>query len=174
MTKSFKVTEELIEAWVAERPEYDFPELMMDDRVETISSWQEDDKYLIFKVWDDTLHIAYVGDTVNVKDDSISIHSAPLSNDELYIRRDRFYVSTIEFLWSLLDDIDTAGDIAKDNDQFYRSIAEGLQKRRWETGIKTNGYHLDLTMMKNMFPVIIWKAQKDSTSSMTYNSSETE
>ena len=33
-------------------------------------------------------------------------------------------------LWSLLDDIDTMGDISKDNDKFYREKVEQIQKRR--------------------------------------------
>lgn len=56
---------------------------------------------------------------------------------------------TIEFLWSLLDNIDTADDMAKDNDKAYREIVQNLQKRRWETGIKTDGYQLDLSAIKD-------------------------
>jgi hypothetical protein len=54
----------------------------------------------------------------------------------------------IEFLWGLLDDLDTAGDIAKNNHHFYRSMAEEIHKRRHETGITTDGYELDLSNMK--------------------------
>lgn len=35
-------------------------------------------------------------------------------------------------LWMLLDDIDTAGDIAKSDDKLYRHICQNLQKKRWE------------------------------------------
>jgi hypothetical protein len=35
-------------------------------------------------------------------------------------------------LWMLLDDVDTADDIAKADDKLYRSICQKYQKRRWE------------------------------------------
>ena len=35
-------------------------------------------------------------------------------------------------LWMLLDDIDTADDIAKSDDRLYRSICQKYQKKRWE------------------------------------------
>jgi DNA topoisomerase IB len=35
-------------------------------------------------------------------------------------------------LWKLLDDIDTAGDMAKGNDGWYRSRVEEVQKKRWD------------------------------------------
>ena len=35
-------------------------------------------------------------------------------------------------LWMLLDDIDTADDIAKADDKLYRSICQKQQKKRWE------------------------------------------
>lgn len=51
----------------------------------------------------------------------------------------------VEFLWDLLDDIDTADDMAKSDDAAYRRIAHRIQKRRWETGITTDGHTLDIT-----------------------------
>ena len=54
----------------------------------------------------------------------------------------------IEYLWQIIDDIDTAGDIAKSNDVSYRNMVEKLQKKRWNTGITTDGYTLDYTQMK--------------------------
>lgn len=44
-----------------------------------------------------------------------------------------------QYLWKLLDDIDTAGDIAKADDQIYRQIAERLQRKRFAVG-STDGY----------------------------------
>lgn len=44
-----------------------------------------------------------------------------------------------QFLWGLLDDIDTASDRAKSDDRAYRQIVERLQRRRFEVG-KTDGY----------------------------------
>lgn len=35
-------------------------------------------------------------------------------------------------LWLLLDDIDTADDIAKENHAFYRSLCRKTHKARWE------------------------------------------
>ena len=48
----------------------------------------------------------------------------------------------IEHLWMIIDDIDTASDMAKSDDKLYRSIVERLQKLRWETGITTDGYSI--------------------------------
>jgi hypothetical protein len=44
-----------------------------------------------------------------------------------------------QFLWLLLDDIDTASDIAKGNDKAYRELVERIQRRRFEVG-STDGY----------------------------------
>ena len=46
-------------------------------------------------------------------------------------------------LWQLLDDIDTASDIAKSNDIFYRKMVEAAQKRRHQI-ITSDGYRLFL------------------------------
>ena len=35
-------------------------------------------------------------------------------------------------LWMLLDDIDTADDVAKADDKLYRSLCQKHQKKRWE------------------------------------------
>jgi|TARA_R110000787_G_scaffold155373_1_gene269117 hypothetical protein len=54
----------------------------------------------------------------------------------------------IEYLWQIIDDIDTASDMAKSNDVAYRNMVEKLQKKRWNTKITTDGYKLDLTKME--------------------------
>lgn len=54
------------------------------------------------------------------------------------------HTEMIEFLWDIIDDIDTTGDMAKSNDQAYRERVERLQKKRWETGITTDGYTLTI------------------------------
>ena len=54
----------------------------------------------------------------------------------------------IEYLWQIIDDIDTASDMAKGNDVAYRNMVEKLQKKRWDTKITTDGYKLDLTKME--------------------------
>jgi hypothetical protein len=51
----------------------------------------------------------------------------------------------VRFLFGLLDDIDTADDVARDDDALYRCAVKRLQARRWETGITTDGYALDLS-----------------------------
>lgn len=50
----------------------------------------------------------------------------------------------VEFLFGLLDDIDTMDDLAKDNDVAYRAQVRRLQAKRWKTGITTDGYILTI------------------------------
>lgn len=45
-------------------------------------------------------------------------------------------------LWDIIDNIDTASDIAKEDDKLYRAIVEKEQAKRWSFGIKTDGYRL--------------------------------
>ena len=49
---------------------------------------------------------------------------------------------TIEYLWKIIDDIDTTSDMVKKDDEAYRRIVEKLQKKRWKTGITSDGYVL--------------------------------
>lgn len=44
-----------------------------------------------------------------------------------------------DFLFGLLDDIDTAGDMAKGDDNAYRRMVERIQRRRFEVA-STDGY----------------------------------
>ena len=46
-----------------------------------------------------------------------------------------------EFLWKLLDDIDTMDDAAKSDDAAYRRAVGLIQNRRWEVGT-SDGYNL--------------------------------
>lgn len=48
---------------------------------------------------------------------------------------------TVEFLWKLLDDIDTVGDMVKSNDVAYRKMVEKLQCKRLEV-VTSDGYDL--------------------------------
>lgn len=57
-------------------------------------------------------------------------------------------INTIEFLWVIIDDIDTYSDMAKGDDKLYRSLVQRRQKHRWETGITTDGYKLDIDLTK--------------------------
>ena len=51
----------------------------------------------------------------------------------------RVAVEVAQFLWALLDDIDTASDRAKGDNAAYREIVERIQRRRFEVG-STDGY----------------------------------
>lgn len=60
-----------------------------------------------------------------------------------------------ENLFDLLDDIDTADDVAKDNDVLYRRMTRALQAKRWDYAT-TDGYTLawkdKLPLKFEMFP----------------------
>ncbi len=56
--------------------------------------------------------------------------------------------ATIEYLWQIIDDIDTMSDIAKNDDIGYRKKIEQLQNKRWKTGITSNGYTLNYDKLK--------------------------
>lgn len=49
-----------------------------------------------------------------------------------------------QYLWGLLDDIDTAGDLAKGDDKLYRALVERYQRQRFLVG-STDGYTVVLT-----------------------------
>lgn len=51
--------------------------------------------------------------------------------------------SAVAFLWDLLDDIDTAGDVAKENDRLYRAIVNAKQRMRFDR-VSSDGYSLFL------------------------------
>ncbi len=54
------------------------------------------------------------------------------------------YKGIIEELWGIIDDIDTFSDMAKGNDAVFRELVERRQKHRWDTGIVTDGYTLNI------------------------------
>lgn len=56
---------------------------------------------------------------------------------------------TIEFLWQIIDDIDTASDICKGNLAAYEKMVHKLQAKRWETPIECDGYKLNLGKLTN-------------------------
>ena len=41
----------------------------------------------------------------------------------------------IEYLWQIIDDIDTTSDMAREDNEVYRKRVERLQNKRWNTGI---------------------------------------
>ena len=59
-------------------------------------------------------------------------------------------LNTIEYLWGIIDDIDTYGDIAKSDDKLFRSLVERRQKDRWRTGITSDGYALNFADIKRL------------------------
>lgn len=63
--------------------------------------------------------------------------------DVKYLRR------AVIFLYDLLDDISTAGDAAKSNDQAYRKMVEKIQAKKNDCGVQSlNGYTLDIKPFK--------------------------
>jgi len=74
-------------------------------------------------------------------------------------------IGIIEFLWQLLDDIDTVSDMVKSDDAAYRKMVEKIQKRRWETGIDCDGYKLDINSAliekTNIEDWIIWRWKEE-------------
>ena len=49
--------------------------------------------------------------------------------------------NSIEILWKLLDNIDTADDMAKDNDKVYRKLAQEQMEKRHKV-LVLDGYDL--------------------------------
>ncbi len=59
------------------------------------------------------------------------------------MQRSRNYEAA-QFLFKLLDDIDTASDVAKDDDGAYRAMVSKIQRRRFEVAT-TDGYSVTFT-----------------------------
>lgn len=49
-------------------------------------------------------------------------------------------MAVAQYLYQLLDDIDTAGDMAKSNDAAYREIVEGIQRKKGAVLAECDGY----------------------------------
>jgi predicted nucleotide-binding protein len=47
---------------------------------------------------------------------------------DMFTKKDKI----IYELWKIIDDIDTASDIAKGNDKAYRNMVEKKQEERWK------------------------------------------
>jgi hypothetical protein len=62
------------------------------------------------------------------------------------------YKLTAEKLWNLLDDIDTAEDIAKDDDKLFRQLARKAYKRRLLYAESEDGYGLTFKLLKEEEP----------------------
>lgn len=68
-----------------------------------------------------------------------AIAPRPTTSDE--------WEAVANFLWRLLDNIDTASDMAKDNDKAYRDYVEREQRKRFEVG-STDGYEVRFSAEK--------------------------
>ena len=53
-----------------------------------------------------------------------------------------------QYLYELLDDIDSAGDIAKGDDKLYRAIVERTQSQKWAVVAKCDGYAVTLKPLR--------------------------
>lgn len=52
----------------------------------------------------------------------------------LFARKVEQYRKVATHLWDIIDDIDTASDVVKDNDKLYRELVEMHQSFRWQHG----------------------------------------
>lgn len=57
-------------------------------------------------------------------------------------------VKCIKDLWDIIDDIDTYSDLAKNDDKLFRHLVERRQRDRFNTGITTDGYTLNMKVME--------------------------
>ena len=53
------------------------------------------------------------------------------------------YKNIAQYLYKLLDDIDTATDMAKSDDAFYRKVVEHLQSKKSEVVMHCDGYTVE-------------------------------
>ena len=63
-------------------------------------------------------------------------------------------------MWDIIDDIDSYGDMAKADDKLFRSLVERRQKARWETGITTDGYVLNIPIPRDTSALDAYVAEK--------------
>lgn len=67
-------------------------------------------------------------------------HSVAFDDVKALYKRHMEMKGLVGALWQLLDDIDTATDMVKYDDKAYRARVERIQKKRWDTGVVTDGY----------------------------------
>jgi hypothetical protein len=60
---------------------------------------------------------------------------------DVTVKKNEHLKKISQFLFAILDDIDTASDMAKDNDILYRSIVETMHKQRFSVAT-TDGYNV--------------------------------
>lgn len=67
---------------------------------------------------------------------------ASINDDHAPVERYHVDDPIIKTLWGIIDDIDTASDVAKGDNAAYRATVEALQAKRWSTGITTDGVNI--------------------------------
>lgn len=77
--------------------------------------------------------------------DKLLVTPVPADHIDAIAKENEWLRGVVGFLFGVLDDIDTADDLAKGNEKLYRNLVRRHHERRWETGIKTDGYDLDLS-----------------------------
>jgi len=53
-------------------------------------------------------------------------------------------IEMITKLWRIIDDIDSYGDVAKDDDKLFRGLTQRKQAERWDLPITSDGYTLTI------------------------------
>lgn len=59
-------------------------------------------------------------------------------------REKRHYIDLINYLWAIIDNIDSLDDESKENDLAFRDNTMRLVKQRWNIDIDTDGYSLNI------------------------------
>ena len=53
-----------------------------------------------------------------------------------------FLRNAVMVLWGIVDDIDTYGDMTKDDNNLFRKLVERKQKERWKLSIACDGFDI--------------------------------
>lgn len=96
--------------------------------------------------WLALAEMADSGDLLDIVSEFIDEHEKEITALKSEIERKD---EAITKLWDIIDDIDTYDDIAKENDRMYRRLVQKKQVERWDTGIITDGYTLNLQALKD-------------------------
>lgn len=88
--------------------------------------------------------VAAQGHATGDNDAKPGMYGHSVAFDDVKQLRERFEAMTglVDALWGILDDIDTTSDMVKTDDQAFRKRVEELQRRRWDTGVVTDGYRI--------------------------------
>lgn len=75
-----------------------------------------------------------------------------------------------KYLYRLLDDIDTTGDVAKSNDKLYRKLVEQIHRKKHKVAT-TDGYNIVFNRLEN--PKDLEGVYSDDSPTMSMNASST-